>query len=222
MKALPKNVIAILGGLASGVGLGIIVLLLLTLTSSASGQTHDMSKTNPPVAKSDAQVSFDALKSLAGEWEGPVTVTPPVPQMTDGHNPDLHLTMRVTSRGNTIIHEFQEAATPLDATKYDHPITMLYLDNDQLNLIHYCDAGNRPHMLARKSEGGKTFEFDLIDVGGGLKFGHMQHSKFTIIDENHHIEEWTYVMPGNKAIVARFDLHRVKNRINEVPAGSGQ
>src|SRR5579859_8219075 len=112
MKSLPKAVIAILGGAASGVGLGILVLLLLSLTTSASGQTHDMSKTNPPVAKSDAQISFDTLKSLAGDWEGPVTVDPPMPEMTDGHNPNLHLTMRVTSRGNTIIHELQEAGTP--------------------------------------------------------------------------------------------------------------
>ena len=220
MKSLPKNVIAILGGAASGVGLAILVLVLLSLTSSASGQTHDMSKPNAP-AKTDAQMSFDTLKSLAGEWEGPVTVDPPMPQMTDGHNPNLHLTMRVTSRGNTIIHEFQEAATPLDASKYDHPITMLYLDNDQLNLIHYCDAGNRPHMLARKSDG-KTVEFDLIDVGGGLKYGHMQHSVFTIIDANHHIEDWTYTLPGNKQIKAHFDLHRVTNRINEVAPNGGQ
>ncbi len=218
MKSLPKLVIAILGA-ASGVGLAILVAAVLALTCDASAQTHDMSKTNTPVQKSDAQMSFDTLKTLAGDWEGPVTVEPPMPQMTEGHNPNLHLTMRVTSRGNTIIHEFQEAGTPLDATKYDHPITMLYLDNDQLNLVHYCDAGNRPHMLARKSADGKTVEFDLIDVGGGLKYGHMQHSVFTLIDANHHIEDWTFTLPGNKQIKAHFDLHRVTNRINEVAPG---
>jgi hypothetical protein len=215
MKSLPKTVIAMLSGAASGVGLGILVLLLLSLVSSASAQTHDMSKTNPPAAKSDAQVEFDSLKTLAGNWEGPVTVDPPMPQMTDGHNPNMHLTMRVASRGNTIVHEFQEAGTPLDANKYDHPITMLYLDNDQLNLIHYCDAGNRPHMLARKPEG-KTVEFDLIDVSGGLKYGHMEHAVFTLIDADHHTEDWTYTLPGNKQIKAHFDLHRVNTPINSV------
>jgi len=43
--------------------------------------------------------------------------------------------VRVTSRGNAIVHEGQEANTPLDQTKYDHPVTMLYVNNDQLNLI---------------------------------------------------------------------------------------
>jgi hypothetical protein len=198
-----------------------VAVVLFVLSSLALAQNHaDMPK--PVAPPSDAQVSFASLKTLAGDWEGPVTVDPPMPEMTDGHNPNLHLTMRVTSRGNTIIHEFQEAATPLDATKYDHPITMLYLDNDQLNLIHYCDAGNRPHMLARKSADGRTVEFDLIDVSGGLKYGHMQHSVFTLIDADHHIEDWTYMLPGNKAIHAHFDLHRVKNHINDVTPNGGQ
>ena len=220
MKSLKKVVIAILLS-ASGLGLALVAAVVLGLSCEGYAQTHDMSKMNPPAAKSDAQVEFDTLKSLAGDWEGPVTVDPPMPQMTDGHNPNMHLTMRVTSRGHVIVHEFQEAATPLDASKYDHPVTMLYLDNDQLNLIHYCDAGNRPHMLARKSDG-KTVEFDLIDVSGGLKFGHMQHSVFTLIDADHHIEDWTYTLPGNKQIKAHFDLHRVKNRINDVAPSGGQ
>ena len=29
-----------------------------------------------------------------------------------------------------------------------------------------------------------------------------------MIDETHHIEEWTYMMPGDKPVTARFDLHR--------------
>jgi len=30
-------------------------------------------------AQSDAQKSFDTLKTLGGDWEGPVTVNPPMP-----------------------------------------------------------------------------------------------------------------------------------------------
>jgi hypothetical protein len=108
------------------------------------------------------------------------------------------------------VHELQEAGTPLDPNKYDHPVTMLYLNGDQLNLVHYCDAGNRPHMVARKSADGKTVEFDLVDISGGTENGHMDHGVFTLVDSDHHLEDWTYMMPGDKPIHAHFDLHRVK------------
>ena len=38
------------------------------------------------------------------------------------------VSLRVTSRGNALVHEIQEAGTPLDATKYDHPVTMFYVE----------------------------------------------------------------------------------------------
>ncbi len=37
----------------------------------------------------------------------------------------------------------------------------------------------------------------------------MVHAKFTIVDANHHIEEWTYMLPNGMPIHARFDLKRV-------------
>jgi phage tail protein X len=87
---------------------------------------------------------------------------------------------------------------------------MFYLDNDRLTLVHYCDAGNRPRMVARSSDG-KTVEFDFVDVSGSTQYGNMQHAVFTVVDANHHIEEWTYMMPGNKPVHARLDLHRVES-----------
>ena len=159
------------------------------------------------LAQSDGQKSFDKMKTLAGEWEGVVTVTPPMPGM-DGSN-KLHVSMRITSRGNAIVHELQEAGTPLDPTKYDHPVTMFYLDSDHLTLVHYCDAGNRPRMSAKPMIEDKTLDFDFVDVSGSLQYGHMQHSTFTVIDANHHVEDWTYMMPGDKPVHAHMDLRRL-------------
>ena len=36
----------------------------------------------------------------------------------------------------------------------------------------------------------------------------MHHAVFTFIDENHHTEDWTYMMPGDKPVRAHFDLQR--------------
>lgn len=159
-------------------------------------------------AQSDAQKSFDSLKSLAGDWEGAVKADPPTSDMPTGSR--VHVTMRITSRGNALVHEMQDPGTPSDPTKYDHPVTMIYLNNDQLNLVHYCDAGNRPHMTAKKSVDGKTVEFDFADLSGGNEYGHMYHAVFTTIDANHHVEDWTYLMPGDKPMHAHMDLTRAK------------
>ena len=109
---------------------------------------------------------------------------------------------------NTLINEFQEAGTLLDPTKYDHPVTMLYVDEGRLTLVHYCDAGNRPRMTGQLSPDGTILDFEFADLSGGNETGHMYHAVFTMIDETHHIEEWTYMMPGDKPVTARFDLHR--------------
>jgi phage tail protein X len=158
------------------------------------------------VQAGDARKSFEQLKSLAGTWEAHVTITPPQPQMENGLPTEVSL--RVTSRGNALVHEMKESAAPDDPTKYDHPVTMIYLDSDRLLLTHYCDAGNRPRMVARVSPDGRTVEFDFLDVAGGTQYGHMHHAVFTIVDANHHIEDWTYMTPGDKPIHAHMDLQR--------------
>jgi len=177
-------------------------LILLSLSTVAFAQS-ERQKSNPQ--KSDAQKSFDTIKSLAGSWQGQVTMSPPIHDMSMAQT---DVTLRVTSRGNAMVHEMKEAGSPDDPTKYDHPVTMFYLDNDRLLLTHYCDAGNRPRMSARTSPDGKTVEFDFVDVSGPTDHGHMQHAVFTIVDANHHIEDWTYLMPGDKPVHARMELQR--------------
>jgi hypothetical protein len=182
----------------------ILAILLLTIAIVLISVTGAIS------APSDAQTSFDKLKSLAGTWEGPITMTPPQPEMSSSDKP-VHVSLRVTSRGNALVHEMQEAGTPEDPARYDHPLTMFYLDGERLLLTHCCDAGNRPRMTARISPDGKTVEFDLLDVSGGNEYGHMQHAAFTLVDANHHTEDWTYLMPGDKPMHAHFDLQRTNN-----------
>jgi hypothetical protein len=179
------------------------VLLSVALLSLS---TVAFTQTAATPALSEAQKSFDQLKNLAGTWTGPVTANPPQPDFGDK---PLWLSMRVTSRGNAIVHEMKQPGTPDDPSK-DDPITLLYLDNDRLTLTHYCDAGNRPRMVAKASPDGKTVEFDFVDVAGSTQYGHMHHAVFTVIDANHHTEDWTFMLPGDKHIQAHMDLQRAK------------
>jgi len=151
-------------------------------------------------AQSDAQKSFDQLKTLAGSWEGVVKTFPPTPEADGKH---AQTTLRVTSMGNALMHEMRIEG------RADDPITMFYMNDDRLTLTHYCDAGNRPRMIAKTSPDGKTVEFEFLDIAGSTQYGHMHHVLFTFIDANHHIEDWTF-MVGDKPVQAHFELQRTK------------
>ncbi len=152
-------------------------------------------------AQSDAQKSFDRMKTLAGTWEGHVTT---LPQRAEIEGKLMQVSLRVTSMGHTLMHEATGTGRP------DDPITMFVVDGDRLLLTHYCDADNRPRMVGKMSPDGKTVDFEFLDVTGNLQYGHMQHAVFTIIDANHHTEDWTYMEPGDNPVHAHFDLQRTK------------
>ena len=194
-----------------------LAVMSLSVAAFAQSDLHAHKAVDNPAPLSDAQKSFEQIKTLAGTWNAKMTVDPPMPNDGRRQGPG-QISMRVTSRGNALVHEMYAVGVPDDPTKYDHPVTMLYLDGDHLTLVHYCDAGNRPRMVARPSADGKTVEFDLVDISGGTKHGHMHHAVFTMIDANHHTEDWTYMMPGDKPMHAHFDLQRSEN---SAPASSG-
>ncbi len=179
--------------------LAVVVLSLSTVAFAQSDMEKAMEK--PDAQKSDSQQAFDKIKNLAGSWEGRVTTFPPDP---DIQGKIIQASLRVTSMGNALVHEMTGAGRP------DHPVTMFYLDGDRLLLTHYCDAGNRPRMTGTMSPDGKTVEFQFLDVSGGTQYGHMDHAVLTLIDANHHVEEWTYMQPGDKPVRGRMDLQRVK------------
>ena len=179
------------------------VLAAVSMSPMAFAQTeaqepmaHSEMQTPAPT---EAQKAFDKLKTLAGPWEGHLSVVPPVPGV-DGKV--AQVAFRVASRGHTLMHDLKLEGVP------DNPLTMLVVDADRLLLTHYCDADNRPRMIGKASPDGKTVEFDFLDISGNVEHGHMHHALFTFVDENHHIEDWTFMMPGDKPMRAHFDLQR--------------
>src|SRR6478735_12196648 len=95
--------------------LSIAVLSLSAMAFAQSDAHKPAAQSDAP--KSDAQKSFDQLKTLAGTWHASVTTDPPMKEMGNGAMADISL--RVTSRGNALVHEMGEAGKQDDPTKYD-------------------------------------------------------------------------------------------------------
>jgi hypothetical protein len=181
-----------------------VVVAIVGSTSGAfaQGAAHEHSSPSAsqnPAPKSEAARVFDQLKQLAGSWEGRLST---FPEARDVENARAEVTLRVASMGHTLVHDMTIQG------RDDHPFTMLVVDADRLLLTHYCDADNRPRMIGTMSPDGKTVEFEFVDISGNLQFGHMHRAVFTFIDADHHTEDWTFMMPGDKPVRAHFDLQR--------------
>lgn len=140
------------------------------------------------LAQTDAERAFTAIKNMPGTWEGtsvegPVTVT-----------------FKVTSGGSAVMSEILGK---------EDMISMFHMDNDRLLLTHYCAVGNQPRMQAAVSPNGKVITFTYVDATnlGTPDAAHMQQMILTVIDDNHHTEEWVFAGQGKEHKVL-FDLHR--------------
>lgn len=158
-----------------------LVLVALAFAASAAG------------AQTDSQKAFDALKAMPGTWEG---------KSSDGH--DIRVDYKVTGGGSAVMSEIYGHHGP------EAMVTMFHLDGpNRLLMTHYCSAGNQPRMEASVSPDGKTITFNFVDVTNLATpdAGHMQRMVLTVLDENHHTEEWIFADHG-KELKQFFDLRR--------------
>jgi hypothetical protein len=142
-------------------------------------------------SQTDAQKSFAAIKNLPGTWEG---------KRPDGKA--FQVTFKIVSGGSAVISEI--------LVPKEDMVSMIHLDGpNRLLLTHYCATGNQPRMEATTSPDGKTITFNYVDATNlaSRDDGHMHRMVLTILDENHHTEEWTFVDHG-KQHKELFDLHR--------------
>ncbi|HEY4741673.1 MAG TPA: hypothetical protein VIH76_13850 [Candidatus Acidoferrales bacterium] len=184
------------------------LMLCVATVALSQSEMRKAEGQNAVAQETSAQTAFARMKALAGSWKGTAAMGAGPGAMSA----PVRVTMRVTSGGDALLHEMMpEGRTADPSNGDDDPLTMMYIEGDRLMLTHYCDSRkNRPRMVGTLSPDGKTVEFDFLDVSGGTKYGHMHHAVFTIIDADHHTEDWTYVSPENKADHAHIDLVRVK------------
>jgi hypothetical protein len=147
--------------------------------------------TTAVVAQSDAQKSFDQLKSLAGSWEG-----------KNSMGQSVEVSYRMTAGGSALMSEIVgHGETMISMINFDGP--------NRLLLTHYCTVGNQPRMQASASPDGKTITFNFLDATNldSPQSGHMDHVVIALLGPDHHTEEWNFIDHG-KQIKEFFDLTR--------------
>ena len=141
------------------------------------------------LAQTDAQKAFATIKNMPGAWEGDTSMGP------------VKVTFKVTAGGSAVMSEILGKEDMISMFNLDGPGRLL--------MTHYCAAGNEPRMEASVSPDGKVITFNYVDATNLATpdAGHMQKMVLTLVDDNHHTEEWTFVDHG-KEHKAVFDLHR--------------
>jgi hypothetical protein len=163
--------------LKSAVTMPAVIVAVFALAAAASAQT-------------DAQRAFSAIKNMPGTWEG---------KTTDGQT--VRVDFKVTAGGSAVMSEILGREDMISMFNLDGP--------DRLLLTHYCAVGNQPRMQASVSPDGKTITFNFVDATNMATpdAAHMQRMILTLVDENHHTEEWIFADHGKEHRVV-FDLRR--------------
>jgi hypothetical protein len=154
----------------------------------------------------DAANSYSTLKTLDGVWQGPVTTDWPQSGF-DGKT--IRVKLRVTASGHATVHEMREAGLP-ETPNFIGDITIFYLVGNHLMAEHFCDADNQPRMEAIPSSDPTTVSFDFVGITGNMQLGYIHDVAFKTVTPDHHIEDWTYIFPGNKSVHVHVDLQRTK------------
>jgi hypothetical protein len=163
-----------------------VVLAQDTPPKSASAQATQ-------TTDSGAKKAFAKLKTLAGSWQGSIMGI------------SINFTIRAAASGTVILHEGNTSG----GGPPDHEITMFYREGDRLFATHYCDAGNRSRMEGKMSPDGSAIEFTFLEVAGSTRGGYLKDMVITIIDADHHIVAFTFVMPDGKPIPLRGEFKRI-------------
>ena len=167
-----------------------VMVLLMSVSMYGQSPANAGADTTP-------QATFELMKTLAGSWQGSVTTDNPA-WATDSPMP---LSIRVASHGNALIHELNTGGPE---------VTVIYMEGERLALLHYCDFGNRPHMVTQPTKDGKVIHFTLLEAPGSNAVGHVSEGTFTIIDSNHHLEDWVFLPKEGKPVHAHIDFKRVE------------
>jgi len=167
-----------------------ILIVAATVVAALCSASNSSAATNGLAA-------YEQLKSLVGHWQEAKTT-----------EAQASMDIELTANGNAVLERFHmiQAGKPVDMT------TLYYLDGDQLQMTHYCMAGNQPTMRGTYVPESKTITFNFVRATN-LKSpndGHMHHAVYTFLDSDHFQTRWTFQKDGKDAFTEDVTYVRTK------------
>ena len=166
-----------------------LFVAVLVFVGSGLGQAQ-----NPTGQSTAAGAAFERLKFLAGEWGGTANEGgKEIPTTTPFH----------LASDSSVLMDVLVAGTPHEM------VTMFHMDGGDLLATHYCAAHNQPRFRLVSTPDPNVMAFEFKDATNlpSPSAPHMVGVRLTLVDPNHHVEEWTFFANGQTS-TRRFDFHR--------------
>ena len=169
-----------------------VVVTFLTMAAclawaGAPGNVADKTQSN-------ANLAFDKLKTLAGEWEAA------------SEKGKVTSSLELLANGTVLLEKIR---VPGDGEM----VTVYYVDGNHLVLTHYCSTGNQPHMQAQAFDPAS----DLIrfDFAGATNLAsaadsHMHTAEIKFLGPDAFNADWTMYKDGKAAFTVPIQFHRVR------------
>jgi len=116
-------------------------------------------------AVGDADAVFDVFKSLKGRWA----------IQSGGKTIATVMTYDIGSKDSIVTEQFGKE------------LTVIHRDGQELQMTHFCNAGNQPRLRLRKSRSPGLFEFEMFDITN-LRHSdeaHVQKIIYRVVDDKH-------------------------------------
>jgi len=166
----------------------VVACLLITAVAAFAADANSTTQPNP------AAQAFSRLKSLAGSWQAESSMG------------KIQSTYEVVSGGSVVLERITGPhETPM--------ITAYYLNGDKLQLTHYCELGNQPHMIAKNIDldrGEIAFEFAGAGNLANPNAEHMHSATLRLVDNDHFTADWTLFDNAKPKLTMNMQYVRVK------------
>ena len=108
--------------------------------------------------------AFETLKSLQGKWS----------IQSDGKTLPIEMSYESGSNGSIVTEQFGKE------------LSVFYPDGDNVDMIHFCNAGNQPRLRLEKTSRPGLLQFEMVGITNlkSADENHVQRILYKVVDRN--------------------------------------